>query len=419
VYGSFHASDNLSKFDFNFKPDDTTSSIKFNYSSKFASSIQDICLKSSINWKLADWNTWKTGVEVNNYFFNNSASINDYEKGDEKRSPFLIAGYTEDKIKLGAVIVRPGVRVSKYSLSNKAYAEPRINAVVKLGDDIELRAAWGIYYQYITSMNTSEFEMTQLLDYYYPLQNVKPAQSTHYIAGMNYRLNQSTSLSFDAYYKDISRIYTFNLTQSEIEAFNFSDKIQEGKGKAMGLEVLLKGQYKKFSGWTSIGLSRSTRSYPQYMNGDEYLSDYDRTFTFKGVCNYQVTEKLSYSMSWLALSGHPATIAQTQQYYSYYDPTTHNLSYSPQYIADVKNNARLPMVIQVDVGFRKQLRSGFGLRLKKLLHANESYLTGSVQNLTFLRRNIDYYFYVPPLNYYMPFGMNYFPVVTLGYGIKF
>ena len=88
-------------------------------------------------------------------------------------------------------------------------------------------------------------------------------------------------------------------------------------------------------------------------------------------------------------------------------------------IADVKNNARLPMSLQIDIGFRKQLRSGFGWKLKNFLHADEAYLTGSIQNLTFLRRNIDYYFYAPQADYYIPFGMNYFPMVIMGYGIKF
>ena len=155
------------------------------------------------------------------------------------------------------------------------------------------------------------------------------------------------------------------------------------------------------------------------MNGKEFLSDYDKTFTFKGVCNFQVSEKLSYSTSWQILSGHPITVAKTQQQYYSYEPATNQLMYSPQYVADIKNNARLPMVIQIDVGFRKQLRCGFGAKLKKLMHAKEAYLSGCVQNLTFLRRNVDFYFYIPPLDYYLPFGMNYFPVVYMGYGIKF
>jgi hypothetical protein len=419
VYGSFHASNNTSILNFDYKGNDTVQPMKFRFSSQFKSSINDICIKSSLNYKLAEWNNLKVGLEANNYNFNNQANIDLIENDDEDRKPFLLAYYGEDKIKISSLIIRPGIRFSKYSFSDIAYPEPRLNAVLNLPGDFDIRAGWGIYYQYIISMNTSEYEMSQMLDYYYPLKNVPPARSVHYIAGIGKKLSQFLSLSLDAYYKDISRTYTFDLTQSEIEAFSFSDKLQQGQGKAYGIEALLKGEYSKLSGWTSIGLSRSTRQYPQYNDGREFLSDYDRTLAFKGVCNYQVTEKLSYSASWQVLSGHPITISQTQQSYFYYDPINNNLMWSPQYVTDYKNNARLPMVIQIDVGFKKLIREGFGAKLAKLLHADESYIIGSIQNLTFFRRNIDYYFYVPPLNYYIPFGMNYFPIVNVGYVIKF
>jgi len=419
IYGSFHASDNSTIMNFDYKTD-TFQPMKFRFSSLFKSKINDICFKTSFNYKFTEWNNLKAGIEANNYNFNNTVNLDQLEEGNETRNPGLFAYYIEDKIKaVNNFIIRPGIRFSKYSLSNMTYSEPRLNAVLMLPDDFEIRIAWGIYYQYITSMNTSEYEMSQMLDYYYPLRNVKPSRSVHYIAGIDKKLSSSLSFEVNAYYKDISRIYTFDLTQSEVEAFSFSDKLEQGKGKAYGLEAMLKGQYNRFSGWTTMGLSRSTRQYPQYNNGEEFLSDFDKTFTFKGVCNFQVTDKLSYSTSWQILSGHPITVSQTQQSYFNYDPVNNSLAWSPQYVTDSKNNARLPMDIQLDIGFKKQIRDGFGAKLMKWLHADESYLTGTIENVTFFRRNVAFYMYVPNLNYYMPFGTNYFPNVYFGYVIKF
>jgi hypothetical protein len=70
-------------------------------------------------------------------------------------------------------------------------------------------------------------------------------------------------------------------------------------------------------------------------------------------------------------------------------------------------------------GFKKQIREGFGAKLMKWLHADESYLTGTIENVTFFRRNVEFYIYMPQLNYYFPFGMNYLPNVYIGYVIKF
>ncbi len=420
VYGSFHSSENASGFSFKIHINDSFPDIKYEANTRFSSSIDDICFKSSLNWKPTEWNSIKFGFEANNYKFSNSASISNFEKGQENRKPLLFAFFVEDKLKLGSLIVRPGVRMSRYSLTDNYYIEPRVNAVLNLSWNWELKAAWGQYYQYITSMNTSEYEFSQMLDYYYPLQNLKPASSEHFIVGFGKKLNQSLSVSFDAYKKNIKRIYTFNLTQSEIEAYSFADKLQQGHGEANGIEILTKGQYQKLSGWTSLGIGRTTRSYPQYMNGKDFLSDYDKTFTFKGVCNYQLSENLSYSAGWLVLSGRPITISTTSQQYFSYDPNANNLAMSPQYVTREKNNARLTMVIQLDIGFKKQLREGFGAKLKNWLHAKESYVTGSLQNLTFFRRNIDFYMYEPSSNYYLPIGvMNLYPVAVIGYSIKF
>ncbi len=418
VYGSFHSADNFSSMDLTIKPDSTSQEVKLYYNTNFRSKINDLCAKSVLNIKSDSINTIKIGAEFNSYYFSNGAQINDIDKGDNTRSPLLFAGFIEDKIKLGNVIIRPGIRASLYSYNSNWQYEPRVNLGANLPFDIKFKAAWGIYYQNIISMNTQEYEINQFLDYYYPLKNHKPTKSIHYILGFEKPVFKNSSLSLDMYYIDMPVTYTFNLNQSELEARTFSDKLQQGTGKSYGIEVMFKANFEKFSGWISYSISKSSRSYPYIMNGKSFLFDFDRKHSFKAIVNYKIAPRLTYNFSLIALSGLPKTIETTLQSYYYYDPTTGSIGSYPFGISPTKNNARLPAVIELDMGIIKKIRNGFGAELVDFLRADESYFTLTISNLLFLRRNVIWYFPTGG-NKYIPIGFNYFPTVTAGYIIKF
>jgi hypothetical protein len=90
----------------------------------------------------------------------------------------------------------------------------------------------------------------------------------------------------------------------------------------------------------------------------------------------------------------------------------------PRDITPVKNNVRFPPRIVWDIGWKKKLREGFGQHLSEYLELKEAYMTMTIRNLLFLRRNPYYYFYFPGYGYYA-FGLEYFPSVNFGYTLRF
>ena len=420
VYGSLHSADNYSELNFTYPVEDseTNEIVQLYYNSTFKSQIEDLGAKSSLSYKLSSFSTLKIGVDYNTYYFRNGAIINDFNRGDETRDPYLIAGFLEDKLQIGPVIIRPGIRASKYSYFNDIFYEPRINANIRLSKTLKLKAAWGTFYQYIISMNTQEFEISQFLDYYYPLKNNDPSKSLHYILGFEKDLFNTTNLSVEFYYKDIQRTYTFDLNQSDFEAFTFSSRILEGTGKAYGMELMWKGSWNKLSGWISYCLSKSKRSFDHIMNGQEFLFDYDRTHSFNALINYHISPSLSYSTTFVLLTGNPRSIESSMHSYFYYDPVENHYSFYPISVSNKKNNARLPMIIEWDIGLKKQLRNGIGAELADFLHADESYLSVSVQNILFLKRNVLWYFPIAG-DKYLPIGTNYIPSANITYSLKF
>lgn len=427
AYGSFHSANMYSGMKFSYQLDSTSTPLQISSYSKFSSKIDDICLKSALTIKTDTINSFHLGFEMNHYSFSNSAEIQQISSGASNRNPALFACFAEDKMHVGSLTVRPGLRASRYTYFNKWQLEPRLNLTLDLPSDIKLKAAWGIYDQYIISMNTQEYQMSQLLDYYYPLKNSAPTQSIHYIVGLEKNIGRNSIFSANIYYMDMPLTYMFNLNLNQLQANTFSDKLEKGTGKSYGIELMWKGQYKKLSGWMSYGLSKSTRSYPFILNGKPFLFDYDRTHSFKSVLSYKITEDLTYNGSLVLQTGLPKTMETTVQSYFNYDPVSGSVSGAYLYgVENGKNNARLPMSIDLDFGVIKRIRSGFGADLVEFMKADASYFSLSIANILFLYRNVLYYFPMSTFignrntaTKYLPFGMNIIPVVSAGYVVKF
>jgi hypothetical protein len=420
--GSFFAADNGTKFDFEFTDEDDAETIKLFYKTDIQNKIGDLSIKGTLTINLNAVNTFKLGIMYNQYSFGNDVRINSLGEGMVMRKPGLMAGFIEDKITLGRFTVRPGVRSSKFSFTDKWYHEPRFNAVVNLPSNYKLKIAWGQYYQYIISINSQEYELSQFIDYYYPLKSRRPSASTHYILGLQKSFSQGYQCSVELYYKNISNIYTFDYNASELEIFHFVDKLKEGTGESYGVEFLLKGKWNQFSGWLSYGLSKSTRSYPHIMNGKSFLFDYDRTHSLKVVGNYYVNPSLSFSATLRLLSGVAKTLESGMKSYFYYDPYGNEYAFYPSYINNIKNNARMPYFLRLDLGMKKRVRKGFAAELANFMGADQSYINVTLGNiLFFLHRNVIFYFPIEINNKVELYGLgaNYLPEFSIGYTVKF
>lgn len=429
VYYSYHKSNNFSGIDFQLAVTEEEGSSDTTYlqwasNSKLGSKIADFGAKSSLTFKLASFTELHIGAEYNNYEFSNGIYLNDVDNGNFSRYPALVSAFAEQKFTTSYFSLRPGIRISNYRNGGWMY-EPRINASINLPGSIRLKAAYGEYLQYIISMNTNEIEMNQIVDYYYPLWDKEPSKSVHYILGVEKKINPSLKLSVDAYYKEIKRTYTFDINQKAIEAFGFTNKLQQGIGDAYGIEVLLLGKMGKVSGWMSYAYSKSHRQYPEsgINDGEEFAFDYNRPHTLKTVLSYQITPNFALNTSFLFLSGAKRSIETTVQSYFIYDPTSNTSTYFPMFTNDIKNNAKMPPLIHMDLSIEKKLINGFGKKLADFLHADESYVTVTIRDISFLYRNI--MLYIPGMGLpgyydkYLPLGTNYLPKVGASYTLKF
>ena len=415
--GSLFGANNLSRLDFNYETEEHKK-IRLFMSSDIQNRIHDYGMKTFLTLGLLDWNTLKFGCEANRYRFENNLFINGYSEGKVLFKPDLLAAFVEDKITLGIVAIKPGIRLTRFQTQKSWKKEMRLNTALYLTDMIKFKFSWGQYLQYIVSLNTQDYEISQYLDNYYPLQNKQPSQSIHTIIGIESTLFSKIHMSLDMYYKDIPRTYTFDYNASQFAASTFFEKIREGRGKAYGFEFLLKGTLGKTSGWMSYGWSRSYRSFTHIMDGKWYAYEYDRPHAFKAVLNYHMNANIDISGSLQILSGMPRTLESGITSYYYYSPYSNAYSIWPYNITPIKNNIRLPYYLRFDLGMKKRVRRGFGAQLAKYLGADKAFLEVTFGNLFFfIQRNV--WFYINAEGKLYGIGTNYIPEISAGYSIQF
>ena len=317
---------------------------------------------------------------------------------------------------MGPLLVKMGLRQSRSSAQGEWNLEPRTSLSLQIGQNT-VKAAYGHYYQYLTSMDSKNDEFVQFLDYYQSLKGQDPISSVHYILGLEGRLSRKLEYSLSVYYKDLQQLYrtTYEYT---LAANSQVAVIESGSGEAYGFEALIRGEIGRLSGWIGYNYSKGFRRYPSILNGARGLFDGDQPHNFKSLLMYKLTPDIIASSTMQITSGYPRTWETGMRMHYTYDPLANSFGAFATNITPERNNVRYPSRMTWDVGWKKKLRSGFGFYLAEYLGGVEAYFTMTIRNILFLHRNPIYYFYLPEYGYY-GLDMEFLPSISAGYSLQF
>jgi len=405
----------------NFRAQDTTYEgnveAVLNYETHVINEVSDFTVKTSLAYYTILNQTVQLGFEYNALTFLNDAGLFSLPSFSAEVKSALQAIYLQDKIEVGPLLMKIGLRSSRFSPMIEWNLEPRASLALELGG-VTFKAAWGRYHQYVTTMNTQDAEISQYLDYYYPLRNMEPLTSIHHILGIEGQITDRLDYSVTGYYKDLVNLYRFDYFNTIASIYSYEAALENGHGEAYGVEFLVRGELGRLSGWIGYSLSRSLRGYPSIQDGKLFLYDGDQTHNLKAVLLYNLTRDITTSTTFQLTSGFPKTWETGIVSHYDYNPVDNTYGIFPAYITPVKNNVRYPPRLSWEIGWKKKLRGGFGHQLAEYLGSDEAYYTMSIQNLLFFRRNPFMYVYFPGYGYY-GFGLSFFPTVSAGYSIKF
>jgi len=249
-------------------------------------------------------------------------------------------GYAEiTQTLMNRLKVTAGVRYDYFDLINKkSYISPRTSLSVTITPKLNFNLAYGIFYQspsYLWIVATPENK------------NLRDIRADHYIAGIEYLLDESTRLTVEGYFKDykyypvsVNRPYLILANNSGFESqnsFGLEALLSEGTGKAMGFEIFLqKALTKNFYG--TVSLSYSDVKYKAY-DGIERRSDWDNRYVVNINGGYKAGKTWEFSAKFRMAGGRPFTPI---------DPADGSINY------DLYNTEVLPIYHRLDVRAEKR-----------------------------------------------------------------
>jgi len=185
--------------------------------------------------------------------------------------------------------------------------EPRLlmNYIINDSSSVKISYARTRQYIHLLSNTTSSTPF----DLWVPSNiNIKPEIADQYTLG--YFRNFSNNMyetSLEVYYKTFQNQIDYRNGANLILNNKVESQLVFGKGWGYGVEFLIRKKYGKLTGWISYTLSKAKRQFPDINNGNVFLAKQDRPNNIAIVGMYELNPKLTFSATWIFISGNPVT----------------------------------------------------------------------------------------------------------------
>jgi hypothetical protein len=236
-----------------------------------------------------------------------------------------------------------GLRANYYNSGSKAdsylHFQPRMVLNYLANDRYSFYATYNKQYQYLSLVTTSSVGIPT--DFWFASSNgIKPQSSNEFSFGSNQNISKNLVSSFGGFYRLMKDLleYPYGVTQFN-ETTTLANDLLVGKGKAYGLEMMLRKNNGKFNGWMSYTLSWSDRTFDELNNGNTYFAKYDRRHNLSLVGMYDLNSKWNFGVTQVFSSGSRFTLP-TSWYFINNNPVKQYSDY---------NNAQMPNYIRTDL----------------------------------------------------------------------
>jgi hypothetical protein len=223
--------------------------------------------------------------------------------------------------------------------------EPRAGITYLFNNENSVKAAYSRTVQYIQLASNSAAG-SPLDVWFQASQNVKPQLSDQFSTGYFRNFAEDKyEFSAEIYYKNLKDVVDFKDHAELLGNTNMEQELRFGKGRAYGLELMLRKNTGTFTGWVSYTYANSRRQIDEINGNKWYRSPYDKPHNISVVASYEISRKWSLGANWVYTSGTPVTY-----------PTGKYLiegSYMPYYSG--RNEYRYPAYHRLDLSATVQL----------------------------------------------------------------
>ena len=186
---------------------------------------------------------------------------------------------------------------------------PRFSAKYRLTETANLKAAAGIYHQYLQRIRRPFFTDVWSMSNNFQDQS----RAIHLIGGFQKEISNNYQLELEGYYKKYDNIYDFNETfLTEIKPGgktadgdpiydNTGGLFNSGDGESYGFEVLLRKDVGVATGWLAYSFAITDYNFPDINFGLSFHPRHDRRSTINLVSNFDIKNAMR------ALKGKPTS----------------------------------------------------------------------------------------------------------------
>lgn len=192
--------------------------------------------------------------------------------------------------------------------------EPRIGLTYILSEQSSIKASFTKTYQYIHLIsNTSS--ITPLDIWQTSGYHIKPQIGKQYSLGYYHNLrNNRYETSAEVYYKELDNVLEYKNGAQLVLNSKLETDLLQGVGAAYGLEMLVKKNTGKLTGWASYTYSRtftkvdSKFKSERISNGYYYPANYDKPHNLKIFGSYKFNHRITLNWNFLYSTGRPITV---------------------------------------------------------------------------------------------------------------
>ncbi|MDZ7265371.1 MAG: TonB-dependent receptor [candidate division KSB1 bacterium] len=165
---------------------------------------------------------------------------------------------------------------------------PRLSLKYRLTETVNLKAAAGLYHQYLFRIPRTFFvDIWNNADEFYDRSSAR-----HIIVGFQKEILHDLALEIEAYHKKYFNVYTlsyFFYADLQPKYFDSNGKpiykdaeglFDQGTGHSMGLELLVKKERGPITGWLACALGRTEYQIDGVNQNQPFVPRHDRTITF-------------------------------------------------------------------------------------------------------------------------------------------
>jgi len=291
-------------------------------------------------WKPASNLTLQYGLRWSNYQFR-STNGEYYERIKTEISTENPSGYL-----LKSIQVDPSTVIANYN-----NFEPRAAINWSLNNQNSIKLSYNRLAQYIHLMSNTAAS-TPLDVWTSSTNNIKPQKADQFAIGYfkNFGEDNDYEASVETYYKSMQNQIDYADRSNLFLNPYFEKDLLFGDGRAYGLELFIKKNVGKLTGWGSYTLSRTERKI-EGLNGNEWFpTRFDRTHNFNIVLQYQSSTKWSFGMNFAYITGVPYSL-QLQKF------SFDGISY-PLTPAGTRGNVRVPDYHRLDISATHKNKKG-------------------------------------------------------------